>query len=77
MDGQVKMKKVEVEQKGDLGCESKSNERGSAIVIALFILALVSVFVALALSRSSAEAAAVGNETKESKTEGGATAAAQ
>jgi len=46
----------------------KSSEDGSAIVIALFILALVSVFVALALSRTSAEAAAVGNETAEART---------
>ena len=43
-------------------------ERGSAIVIALFVLALITVFVALALSRTSAEAAAVGNETAESRT---------
>jgi len=45
-----------------------ANERGSAIVIALFVLTLISVFVALALSRSSAEASAVGNETKEGRT---------
>ncbi|MFZ1699607.1 MAG: hypothetical protein WBO10_16605 [Pyrinomonadaceae bacterium] len=43
-------------------------ERGSAIVIALFVLALITVFVALALSRTSAEAAAVGNETAEGRT---------
>lgn len=42
-------------------------ESGSAIVIALFCLALISVFVALALSRSSAEAAATGNETAEAR----------
>ena len=47
---------------------SNKGERGSAIVIALFILALISVFVALALSRSSAEAAATGNETAEGRT---------
>jgi|CXWL01.1.fsa_nt_gi hypothetical protein len=45
-----------------------SGERGSAIVIALFVLALITVFVALALSRTSAEAAAVGNETAEART---------
>jgi hypothetical protein len=44
------------------------NQKGSAIVISLFVLALISVFVALALSRSSAEAAAVGNETAEGRT---------
>ncbi len=67
MDGQVKMKKIEIEQKGLLGNANRENEKGSAIVIALFVLVLISVFVALALSRSSAEAAAVGNETKEGR----------
>jgi hypothetical protein len=43
-------------------------QRGSAIVIAMFILALISVFVAYALSRTSAEASAVGNETAEART---------
>ena len=38
------------------------------LVIAVFILALISVFVALALSRTAAEAAAVGNETAEGRT---------
>jgi len=46
----------------------RKSERGSAIVIALFVLALISVFVALAMSRSSAEAAAIGNEVAESRT---------
>jgi hypothetical protein len=44
------------------------DERGSAIVISLFVLALMTAFVALALSRSSAEAAAVGTETAEGRT---------
>lgn len=44
------------------------SEKGSAIVIALLVLALMSVFVALAMSRSSAEARAVGNETAEGRT---------
>lgn len=44
------------------------NQRGSAIVISLFVLALITVFVAFALSRSSAEAVATGNETAESRT---------
>src|SRR3954452_17954857 len=43
------------------------DERGSAIVITLFVLALISVFVALAMSRTSAEAVATGNETAEAK----------
>lgn len=46
----------------------RSGEQGSAIVIALFVLALISVFVAIALRRTSAEAAAVGNEAAESRT---------
>ncbi len=45
-----------------------SSEKGSAIVIALFILGLITVFVALALSKSAAEAAATGNETAEART---------
>ena len=43
-------------------------QQGSAIVIALFILALLSVFVALALTRAATEASAVGNETAEGRT---------
>lgn len=50
------------------GCFYGNNERGSAIVLALFVLALVSVFVALAMSRSAAEASGVGNETAEGRT---------
>ncbi len=45
-----------------------TSERGSAIVIALFVLALVSVFAAMAMTRTAAEAAAVGNETAEART---------
>lgn len=47
---------------------TRNGERGSAIVISLFVLALITVFVALAMSRTSAEAAAVGNETAEART---------
>jgi hypothetical protein len=46
----------------------KDSEKGSAIVVALLVLALMSVFVALAMSRSSTEAMAVGNETAEART---------
>src|ERR1700710_2787393 len=46
----------------------KRGERGSALVIALFVLALLSVFVAVAMSRSAAEAAATGNESAEART---------
>ncbi|MFT3745173.1 MAG: hypothetical protein QM785_12880 [Pyrinomonadaceae bacterium] len=45
-----------------------NGEKGSAIIIALFILALIGVFVALAMSRSTAEAAATGNESSEGRT---------
>ncbi|MCY7348118.1 MAG: hypothetical protein LH614_18150 [Pyrinomonadaceae bacterium] len=48
--------------------KTDSQQRGSAIVIALFVLVLISVFVALALSRTTAEAIAVGNETAEGRT---------
>ena len=44
------------------------NQRGSAIVIALLILTLLSAFVALALTRTASEAIAVGNETSEGRT---------
>lgn len=50
------------------GSSVDSNEKGSAIVLALFVLALISVFVALAMSRSAAEASGVGNETAEGRT---------
>lgn len=68
LDGQVKTMKVKIEKKGSSCCDNKQGEKGSAIVIALFVLALLSVFAALAMSRSSSEAAAVGNEIKEGKT---------
>lgn len=45
-----------------------SAERGSALVIALFVMALLGVFVALAMTRTASEAAAVGNETSEART---------
>jgi Tfp pilus assembly protein PilX len=61
------MKNVEVPNSESKNAPNR-DERGSAIVIALFILALIGVFVALAMSRSSAEAAASGNESAESKT---------
>ena len=48
--------------------EGKKRQRGSAVVLALFVLALVGAFVALALTRTSTEAAAVGNEAAEART---------
>ena len=56
------MKQDSINKTGD------GSERGSAIVIAVFVLVLLSVFVALALSRTTSEAAAVGNETSEGRT---------
>jgi hypothetical protein len=47
---------------------SDTSQKGSAIVLSLFVLALISVFVVFALSRSSAEAVATGNETAEGRT---------
>ena len=55
-------------QAGISAPSNRSGEKGSAIVIALFVLALISVFVALALTRTATEAAAVGNEAAESRT---------
>lgn len=58
----------DIKQNDLLNIKNDTHQSGSAIVIALFVLALISVFVALALSRSASEAAAVGNETAEGRT---------
>ena len=56
-------------KKSDLSKQNADpKQRGTAIVIALFVLALVGVFVALALTRTASEAAAVGNELAEART---------
>ena len=57
-----------IKQKSSLKFGIDPQQKGSAIVIALFVLALISVFVALALSRTASEALAVGNETAEART---------
>ena len=62
------MNTPEIKHNDSLGIAEQRGQRGSALVIALFVLALISVFVALALSRTAAEAAAVGNETAEART---------
>ena len=63
------MRKLELEQKKLNGKrKGDGGEDGSAIVIALFVLALLSIFVAVAVSRTTAESVAVGNETSESRT---------
>ncbi len=64
----MKMNKPEVVETDQIAKDTRSNEKGSAIVIALLVLALISVFVAFAMSRTAAEAAAVGNETSEART---------
>ena len=62
------MKRTDQEKRDNSSRANANGQKGSAIVIALFVLALISVFVAFALSRTAAEAAAVGNETAEART---------
>jgi Tfp pilus assembly protein PilX len=62
------MKRSEIGRSHNNGLKNDPGQKGSAIVISLFVLALITVFVALALSRSSAEAAASGNESAEGRT---------
>lgn len=52
-------------EKIELG--NRSSEQGSALVIALFVLVLISGFVVLATTRTATEAAAVGNEVAEGR----------
>ncbi|NOT46403.1 MAG: hypothetical protein HOP17_01450, partial [Acidobacteria bacterium] len=54
-------------EKTPLDNSENSNQKGSAIVIALFVMALIGVFVALAMSRTATEAAAIGNETADGR----------
>lgn len=62
------MNRLKSKQKSYLKVGNDPRQNGSALVIALFILVLLSVFVALALSRTSSQAAAIGNETAEART---------
>lgn len=62
------MGKLEIKRTDLAKITDDPNQRGSAIVIAVFILVLLSAFVALALSRTATEAAAIGNETSEART---------
>lgn len=64
----MKMDSMEMKTNASTSRTTRQDEKGSAIVISLFVLALIGVFVALAMSRSSAEAAATGNETSEGRT---------
>ncbi|MGB7210053.1 MAG: hypothetical protein WBD27_15460 [Pyrinomonadaceae bacterium] len=62
------MKNPEIEQNKSTGITADPYQKGTAIVLALFVLALMSVFVALAVSRTTSEAVSVGNETSEART---------
>lgn len=58
----------EIERNQSVNISNDPNQRGTAIVIALFVLALLSVFVALAVSRTTSETIGIGNETSEART---------
>lgn len=62
------MRELEVKEKQLIeGRQADKGQKGSAIVIALFVLALLSIFVAMAVTRTTAETVAVGNETSEAR----------
>lgn len=63
------MKNPEFKQNHSVKIADDAGQKGTAIVIALFVLALLSVFVAFAVSRTTAETVAVGNETSEARTQ--------
>ncbi len=62
------MKNPEIEQNKSTGITADPHQKGTAIVLALFVLALMSVFVALAVSRTTSETVAVSNESSEART---------
>lgn len=62
---QTNMKKPEIAE--ELRMVNDAGQKGTAVVIALFVLALLSVFVAFAVSRTTAESVAIGNETSEAR----------
>jgi hypothetical protein len=62
------MKNSEIEQNKSTGITADPHQKGTAIVLALFVLALMSVFVALAVSRTTSETVAVSNESSEART---------
>ena len=61
-----KKKTTEFQSPGTI--KNNRSQQGTAIVIAIFVLALISVFVTIALTRTVSEAVAVGNETAEGRT---------
>jgi hypothetical protein len=62
------MKNPEIEQNQSTSITADPHQKGTAIVLALFVLALMSVFVALAVSRTTSETVAVSNEASEART---------
>lgn len=62
------MKKLQEKHFETTNTIGREGQKGSALIIALFVLALIGIFVALVLSRTAAEAAAVGNETSDGRT---------
>jgi hypothetical protein len=58
----------EIEQNQSTSITADPHQKGTAIVLALFVLALMSVFVALAVSRTTSETVAVSNEASEART---------
>jgi len=62
------MRQDKMIEKKSKGKADQSPQDGSAVVIALFVLALVGAFAALAITRTATEAAAVGNEATEGRT---------
>ncbi|HEY0049450.1 MAG TPA: pilus assembly PilX N-terminal domain-containing protein, partial [Pyrinomonadaceae bacterium] len=62
------MNTLETAQNDFFSNGNAARQKGSALVIAVFVLALISIFVTLALTRTAIEAAAVGNETAEGRT---------
>lgn len=67
LTGHKSMKNLEIAKLPKPNRTGDAGQRGTAIVIALFVLALLSVFVAFAVSRTTAETAAIGNETSEAR----------
>lgn len=62
------MKTEEIKNNNTDAHAKYENQKGTAIVYALFIIVLLSAFVALALFRTTSEATAIGNETAEART---------
>lgn len=55
------------DQNGSTQSGARNSERGSATVVAILIMGLLTVFVSLALSRASSEAMLMGNDAAEGR----------